>query len=84
MSEFKYEMPPEKCPEVTFKYYLPENDDDVWIHINASKMYSLLWEIDQRCRSVVKYEDKASEDRVKLAEEIRQMIYENVDMDKVR
>lgn len=73
-----------KCPEVTFKYYLPENDDDVWMHINSSKMYGLLHELDQRCRTVVKYEDSASEDRLKLAEELRDMIHAEIDMDRVR
>lgn len=73
-----------KCPEVTFKYYLPENQDDVWIHTNASKMYCLLHELDQHCRKVVKYEESPSEDRVKLAEEIRDMIHAEIDMDMVR
>ena len=73
-----------KSPEVTFKYYLPENQDDVFLHINASKMYSLLHDIDQHCRSVVKYEEKATEERIKLAEYIRDMIHNNIDMDMVR
>lgn len=71
--------------EVTFKYYLPEHNDEVWIHINASEMYSLLWELDQKCRSICKYEDIPEDHpRHKLAQEIRDMIWENVNLDKVR
>lgn len=75
----------EKSPEVTFKYYMPENKDDVWIHTNALKMYSLLHDIDQRCRSVMKYEDHPEDSPIdKLAEEIRRMIREEIDLDMIR
>jgi hypothetical protein len=72
-----------KSPEVIFKYCLPEHAEDVWLHIHASDMWSLLYEIDQKCRSVVKYDDKASEDKVSFAEQIRELIRENIDLDKV-
>ena len=42
----------------------------------------LLAEIEQRCRSVVKHEHEPSDDRIRLAEEIRRMIHESrVDVD---
>lgn len=72
-----------KSPEVTFTYYLPDNKEDVWLHIHASDMYSLLYQIDQTCRSVVKYDDKATEDKIVFASEIRNMIMNNIDLDKV-
>lgn len=77
-----YNQPEHPQAEVTFKYYLPEHSGDVFIHTNASKMYSLLWELDQRCRTVLKYEEKASADRQTLAEEIRKMIWEEINLDE--
>lgn len=78
-------MTEEKSAEVTFKYYLPEHSDDVFIHTHASDMYCLLWEIDQLCRTVCKYEEIPETDgRYKLAEEIRDMIRDGVDLDKIR
>ena len=69
-----------KSPEVTFRYWMPEHSSDVYLHVNASRMYSILHDIDQRCRSVIKYEDHPSEDRIRLAEDIRNMISQ-IDMD---
>lgn len=70
--------------EVTFKYYLPEHTDEVWIHTNAQKMYSLLFDLDQKMRSIVKYEDIPEDHpRHKLAEEIRSMIWEEINLDRI-
>lgn len=74
--------PEQKDPEVTFKYYLPMHQTEMLIHVNAGKMYSLLWEIDQRMRSVLKYES-GSEDRDKLAEQIRDMISREISLDEL-
>ena len=75
----------EKYAEVTFKYYLPDHADELWIHTNAHKMYSLLFELDQRCRTVVKYEEiEEDSPRYKLAEEIRSMIWNEINLDNVR
>lgn len=65
----------EKQIEVTYKYYLPDNEYDLKMNQNAYKYYSSLNEIYQRCRGVWKYDDKASEELVKFAEEIGQMAY---------
>lgn len=73
-----------KQSEVTFKFYMPEHGDDVWLTVNAYKMFRLLNLIDQRCRDLLKYDEKASEDKQKLAQEIRDMIYTSVDMDMVK
>jgi hypothetical protein len=76
-------MDASKSPEVTFKYFLPENQDELWLHVQASRMYTLLYEIDQNCRSITKYDSMASVDKIKLAEDIRQMIRSNIDMDRI-
>lgn len=77
-------MEESKSSEVSFKYYLPEHQDEVFLHVNAWKMYSLLHDIDQHCRSIIKYEENPIDSRLALAEKIRDMIYTEIDMDMVR
>ena len=77
-------MQESKSSEVTFKYYLPENQDESWLHTHAFIMYSILHDIDQHCRSIIKYEDSTEETRLDLAEEIRKMIHKEINMDMVR
>lgn len=72
-----------KSSEVIFKYYLPDNQDELWIHIQASDMYDLIYQIDQLCRSFVKYGSKDILNAEQLAEKIREMICENIDLDKI-
>lgn len=72
----------DKHAEVTFKYYVPEHDADIRMHINAGKMYSLLWDLDQHLRGIIKYGNLHSDHpRCVLAEEIREMIRNNVELD---
>lgn len=63
-------------PTVTIRYRLPDEQADYDAARLGSQMASLLWDIDQHCRKVVKHEMEPSEDRVRLAKEIRQMIVE--------
>ena len=74
-----------KKSEVTFKYYMPDNEDDVWMHVHASDMYSLIYDVDQFCRSVIKYgkESQQIKDEDDFAEKIREMIRNRIDMDKI-
>ena len=69
--------------EVTFRCYLPDNHDEFWMYANASKMYALIYELDQKCRSVVKYEIETKKTRIDLAEELRQMIGDVIDIYEV-
>lgn len=64
-------------PTVTLRYRLPDEQADFDAAMQGSEALALLHEIDQRCRSLVKYNDDASEDARRLAEEIRQMIGES-------
>lgn len=73
-----------KSPEVTFRYYLPDNQDELFLHIHASKMYCLLHEIDQQCRTLIKYRGDASKDAVDLAEELRAMIHDGINLDMIK
>ena len=73
-------MEESKDIEVTYKFYIPEHNEDLRIFQNAYKMHSIIHEIDGICRSVQKYEDNASEDRQKLAEQIRDLIHSEIDL----
>jgi hypothetical protein len=60
-------------PTVTIRYRLPEEQADYDAARLGRAMAATLWEIDQRCRSLVKHGDPSSETR-ELAEELREMI----------
>lgn len=71
--------------EVTFKYYLPAHEDEIWIHANAQKMYELLYELDQKMRSITKYEDIPEDHpRHMLADEVREFINAGIDLNRVQ
>lgn len=60
--------------EAILKFKLPQAQSELDDAMNGSKYSSALWDIYQKCRTVWKYEENASEDRVKLAEQIGEMI----------
>ena len=60
-------------PTVTIRYRLPEEQAEYDAARLGRAMAATLWEIDQRCRSLVKHGEPSSETG-QLAEEIRQMI----------
>ena len=66
----------------TLSYTLPDEDRDFRLALQGADAVQLLWDIEQRCRSVIKHEHEPHEDRIRLAEEIRRMIHESsVDVD---
>ena len=72
-----------KNSEVIFKYYLPDNEIELLLHTNSRKMFNLLWTIDHYCRSISKHELDPSQDRLELAEKIRDMIWDEMDLDEM-
>ena len=54
-------------------FTLPDEQGDFTAAINGRKAFLALWEIDQRCRSLLKHGEPGDEAR-RLAEEIRQLI----------
>jgi hypothetical protein len=60
-------------PVATLRFNLPDEQGDYDAARLGSKALLALWEIDQRCRSVVKHGDP-SDETARLAEEIRGMI----------
>jgi Rad3-related DNA helicase len=61
-------------PRATLTFRLPEEQVEFETACQAAAAKSLLWDLDQHCRSVLKYEPEPHEERAKLAEEIREMI----------
>ena len=62
-------------PSVTLRYTLPDEQAEFDAAREGGAARSLLWEIDQRCRSILKYGEPSGETG-QLAEEIRGMIRE--------
>lgn len=61
-------------PTVTFTFDLYEDNDLLAIFMHARNMYSLIQDIDDKCRSLLKYQ-AASKELDKFAEEIRELIW---------
>ena len=72
--------------ELKFTFDLPEESDDFDIVCNAHKMQSVLYELDQAMRNIVKYDESHSEEYVTGVEEMRDKLYElcNVESVKIR
>jgi hypothetical protein len=64
-------------PRAALTFRLPEERVEFEAACQASAAKALLWDLDQHCRSILKYEAEPHEERVRLAEEIRQMIREH-------
>ena len=60
-------------PIATLRYSLPDEQAEFDAAREGQAARSLLWEIDQRCRSLLKHGEPTSETR-QLAEDIRGMI----------
>ena len=60
-------------PVATLRFTLPDEQGEFDAARLGSKALLVLWEIDQRCRSLLKHGEPTPEAR-KLAEEIRGMI----------
>ena len=60
-------------PTVTLRYRLPDEQRDFDAARLGNQMAVCIWDIDQRCRALLKHGDPTPEE-ARLAEEIRQMI----------
>lgn len=60
-------------PTVTIRYTLPDEQAEYDAARLGNRMAVALWDIDQRCRALLKH-GEPSDETARLAEEIRQMI----------
>jgi len=63
-------------PTATLTFQLPDEESDHMVCVNARKIASACWDADQHCRALIKYADNPSEDAVRLAEAIRDILRE--------
>ena len=61
------------CPVAVFRFDLPDEQADFDAARLGRQALSVIWEIDQRCRSLLKH-GEPTEAEERLAEEIRGMI----------
>jgi len=67
-------MEEERKVEVLYQFVLPDNRLELARFQYADRMLSTLWEIENHCRHVIKYQDEY--DAYQLAEEIRKLVWE--------
>ena len=60
-------------PTATLRFRLPDEQADFDAARLGRQMVAVIWEIDQRCRSLLKHGQPSGETR-ELAEELRQML----------
>lgn len=73
-------------PEIILKFNLPEEQEDFENTINGSKWKSAMWNLDQKLRSVVKYNNSiidfqksATSEEIEVANKLRDAIRELLD-----
>lgn len=59
--------------KVVIEFNLPDDQTDFDAAIHGREALTVLWEIDERCRGLLKH-GEPTEEQAKLAEEIREMI----------
>jgi hypothetical protein len=63
--------------EAILKFNLPEETSDFELAVNAVKMYSIIWSLDQWLRTNTKYaSDNISSDTYKAYEQCRERLHE--------
>ena len=60
--------------EITYRFFLPDHQDEAEIFQRAPEMHSILIDIYNSCREVWKYKENPTDEEVALAEKIAGMI----------
>ena len=63
--------------KINLEFDLPEETDEFKIYFYAREYYSVLWDISEYLRGLYKHAD-LTEDQVKLLEEIRERLNEEI------
>lgn len=64
-------------PKASLHFTLPEEELEFTDAVEGRAAKSLIWDIDQHCRSLIKYSESASEETRVFAESIREMIHQS-------
>lgn len=70
-------MEDDKAVEVTYKFSLPDNRDELTMFQNASKFFMALHDIHDSCRNVWKYKEDATDAEIEFAEKIGEIVSES-------
>jgi hypothetical protein len=70
----------DRSSEYNTRCYLTENPGEVWLYANITAIYNALWRVDQRCRSALRYETDQDLGHITLADEIRRIIKDGIDV----
>ena len=63
--------------EVTYKYYLPEHEDEIKMHQLAGDFFTALWDIHNECRRIMKSGPKPGEGIDEFADRISDICSES-------
>lgn len=63
-------------PVATLTYQLPDEEEEFALAANARRLLIAIEHADQACRAVIKYHEQPSEDAVRLADKVRQILAE--------
>jgi len=66
-----------KQTEVTYKFFLPDNQNELTVFQNSTKFFLALNDIAERCRYVWKYKEDATMAEVNFAERISEIVTES-------
>lgn len=58
------------------------DENDLRLALNGKKYWAVLWDLDQLCRSKIKYEELTHEEH-QAYQSVRDLIYEQIDMDEI-
>ena len=63
--------------KATLEFNLPEDNSDFQLAVNSSKIFHVIWNLDQYLRSKIKYEDHLlTQEKFDAYEEIRRKLFE--------
>jgi len=66
-----------KQVEVTYKFHLPDNENELKTHQLAQDLFSAVFEIAQECRTVLKHGPRSGEGVEEFAEKIQELCSES-------
>jgi hypothetical protein len=62
--------------KATIEFNLPDDQNEYELANNASKWYSICWDIKQEIRKNLKYNDKLTEEEYKIYEQLYDKLHE--------
>lgn len=62
--------------KVKFEFVLPEDQEDLDLHLKSKDFYSVIWDIDQFMRNIVKYEESSwTDEEVAAVQKVRGQLW---------